>query len=233
MAMQCLSYRDCDKFVIIVAGGSGRRMNAELEKQFLPLGKSVVLLECLKKVHDAVPEASIILVLPKGRADFWAELCDLHKCDIPHRVVEGGAERFHSVKAAVDSIQETERRILVAIHDGVRPFVDKGVFDSCFEVAFESGAAVASVDCVDSLRYEGKAIERAKVKLIQTPQCFDLSLLKQAYSQNYESRFTDDASLVEALGVEIRLVEGRRENIKLTQPFDFLIAEKLIDGKGN
>ena len=233
MAMQCLSYKDCDKYVIIVAGGSGRRMNAELEKQFLPLGKSVVLLECLKKVHDSVPEASLIVVLPKGRVDYWTELCDLYKCDIDHKVVEGGAERFYSVKAAVDSIQQSERRILVAVHDGVRPFVDESVFARCFEVAFESGAAVASIDCVDSLRYDGKAIERAKVKLVQTPQCFDFSLLKKAYSQEYESRFTDDASLVEAIGGKIVLVEGKKENIKLTQPFDFLIAEKLIDGKGN
>lgn len=226
--MQCSS---SEKYVIIVAGGSGKRMNAAVEKQFLPLGKSVVLLETLKAVHQSEPSANLILVLPKERFDFWNDICRKYGCTIPHRLVEGGKERFFSVKAAVDSISCKDDNALVAVHDGVRPFVDVEVFGRCFAAAEESGAAVACIDASDSVRYEGRAIDRSKVKLVQTPQCFKLSILKKAYEQEYDKTLTDDASLVESLGVKVRLVEGNERNIKLTRPLDLLIAENLINGR--
>lgn len=228
--MQCSSY---NKYVIIVAGGSGRRMSASVEKQFLPLGESIVLIETLKMVSSSVPEAKIVLVLPIGRADYWRNLCDKYNCRIAHSLVEGGRERFFSVKAAIDSIECSGEKALVAIHDGVRPFADKQIFDECFEKAAECGAAVSCCDCTDSVRYQNKSIDRSEVKLVQTPQCFELSLLQKAYAQTYNPTFTDDASVVESLGTEIALVEGKRENIKLTKPFDFVIAESLINGKLN
>lgn len=236
MEMQCSSCNTIKKFVIIVAGGSGRRMGAALEKQFLPLGKSVVLIECLKMVHSSVPEANIIIVLPEERFEFWQSLCQKYECKIEHTLVKGGSERFYSVKAAVDSIETKADRVLVAVHDGVRPFATKKIFEDCFNAAEKTGAAIACVDCTDSLRYDNKALEREKVKLVQTPQCFDLLLLKKAYGKEYEKRFTDDASLVESVlkeGESLSIVDGSRENIKLTQPIDFIIAEKLIDGKSN
>lgn len=229
--MQCSSYK---KYVIIVAGGSGRRMHAAKEKQFLPLGNSVVLLETLKAVHEAVPEARLIVVLPEGRFDLWKSLCREYSCDIEHELVKGGSERFFSVREAVNAIEERkDGNALVAIHDGVRPFVDKEIFDRCFEAAATSGAAVTCIDCTDSVRYENKHLERAKVKLVQTPQCFDAALLKRAYSQAYDPKFTDDASLVENMGVSVSLCEGKRENIKLTTPLDFMIAKCLKDERRN
>lgn len=229
--MQCSSYK---KYVIIVAGGSGRRMHAAKEKQFLPLGSSVVLLETLKAVHEAVPEARLIVVLPEGRFDLWRSLCREYSCDIEHELVKGGSERFFSVREAVNAIEERkDGNALVAIHDGVRPFVDKEIFDRCFEAAAASGAAVTCIDCTDSVRYENKPLERAKVKLVQTPQCFDAALLKKAYSQAYDPKFTDDASLVENMGVSVSLCEGKRENIKLTTPLDFMIAKCLKDERRN
>lgn len=229
--MQCSSYK---KYVIIVAGGSGRRMHTAKEKQFLPLGRSVVLLETLKAVHEAVPEARLIVVLPEGRFDLWRSLCREYSCDIKHELVKGGNERFFSVREAVNAIEERkDGNALVAIHDGVRPFVDKEIFDRCFEAAAKSGAAVTCIDCTDSVRYENKPLERAKVKLVQTPQCFDAALLKRAYSQAYDPKFTDDASLVENMGISVSLCEGKRENIKLTTPLDFMIAKCLTDERRN
>ena len=229
--MQCSSYK---KYVIIVAGGSGRRMHTAKEKQFLPLGRSVVLLETLKAVHEAVPEARLIVVLPEGRFDLWRSLCREYSCDIKHELVKGGSERFFSVREAVNAIEERkDGNALVAIHDGVRPFVDKEIFDRCFEAAAKSGAAVTCIDCTDSVRYENKPLERAKVKLVQTPQCFDAALLKRAYSQAYDPKFTDDASLVENMGISVSLCEGKRENIKLTTPLDFMIAKCLTDERRN
>lgn len=229
--MQCSSYK---KYVIIVAGGSGRRMHTAKEKQFLPLGRSVVLLETLKAVHEAVPEARLIVVLPEGRFDLWRSLCREYSCDIKHELVRGGSERFFSVREAVNAIEERkDGNALVAIHDGVRPFADKEIFDRCFEAAAKSGAAVTCIDCTDSVRYENKPLERAKVKLVQTPQCFDAALLKRAYSQAYDPKFTDDASLVENMGISVSLCEGKRENIKLTTPLDFMIAKCLTDERRN
>mgnify|MGYP000001303382 FL=1 len=229
--MQCSSYK---KYVIILAGGSGKRMQAEKEKQFLPLGSSIVLLETLKAVHEAVPDGKLIVVLPEGRFDLWRSLCREYCCEIEHELVRGGKERFFSVKEALNSIGERKNgNALIAIHDGVRPFVDKEIFDRCFKAAAESGAAASCTDCTDSVRYENKPLERAKVKLVQTPQCFDLALLQKAYSQAYDPKFTDDASLVENLGVNVTLCEGKRENIKLTSPIDFIIAKCLTDERQN
>ncbi len=228
--MQCLSSK---RYVIIVAGGSGRRMNASLEKQFMRLGKSVVLLETLRMVRSSAPTAEILLVLAQERFDFWRQICQEYSCDIPHRLIAGGSERFYSVKAAVDAIEQSSEKALVAVHDGVRPFADKEIFSSCFEVAEKNGAAVACIDCTDSIRYDNTQIDRSKVKLIQTPQCFDLALLKRAYAQEFTPSLTDDASLVECLGVKPVLVEGNAQNIKITRPMDFLIAESIINGKAN
>lgn len=206
-------------------------MNATVEKQFLPLGQSVVLLETLKAVHQSVPSAHLVLALPKERFGCWNEICRKYACTIPHRLVGGGKERFFSVKAAVDSISCEDSQALVAVHDGVRPFADREVFDRCFAAAEQYGAAVACIDASDSVRYEGRAIDRSKVKLVQTPQCFELSILRRAYAQDYDKSLTDDASLVESLGVEVCLVEGSEKNIKLTRPLDLLIAENLINGR--
>ena len=149
-------------------------MSASIEKQFLPLGESVVLIETLKMVSKSVPQAEIVLVLPCGREDYWKSLCDKYNCRIANRLVCGGSERFFSVKAAIDSIRCTSGKALVAIHDGVRPFADEQIFDDCFEKAAECGAAVACCDCIDSVRYRNKSIDRSEVKLVQTPQCFEL-----------------------------------------------------------
>ena len=151
--------------------------------------------------------------------------------DIPHRIVFGGGERFFSVRNALMSIDEKE--CLVAVHDGVRPLVSAEVFEKCFSLAEVRSNAVTCVGSVDSVRLmsvggNNESVDRDRVKLIQTPQCFKLSLLKKAYSQHYDKKFTDDASLVENLGRKIYLCEGSRENIKITTPFDLKLAECLL-----
>ncbi len=208
-------------------------MNAALEKQFLPLGGSVVLIETLKMVHSCAKGAEILLVLPQERFGFWRQLCEKYNCNIAHRLIAGGKERFFSVKAAVEAVEEEDESALVAVHDGVRPFADEEIFSQCFEAAAESGAAVACIDCTDSVRYEDKPIDRTKLKLIHTPQCFKLALLKKAYAQEFDPCFTDDSSLAERVGAKLRFVSSKRRNIKITQPFDLAIAECIINEREN
>lgn len=217
-------------YAIIVAGGKGMRMGKDLPKQFLPIDGTPILMHTLQAFYDYDPSMTLIVVLPSDQQAYWSKLCGDYHFTIPHVVVSGGETRFHSVKNGLSCIKEEG---LVAVHDGVRPFVHCDTIDRCFAAAQESGAAVPVVEVVDSLRKvedeESKAVSRRDYRIVQTPQVFDISLLKEAYKQPYTVDFTDDASVVEAYGRKISLVEGNRENIKITSPFDLVIAEAFLN----
>ena len=271
-------------YAIVVAGGKGLRMGTDLPKQFLPIGGIPVLMRTLEAFKRAIDDIHIVLVLPADQQSFWSELCLRHSFTLPHTIATGGETRFHSVKNGLKSLGPSPNPSpvmegsfkgegsLVAVHDGVRPFVSEDVISRTFEAARDHGAAVPVVPVVETLRQilpsqkfasplgdelggrllpslarlaetldpsrtgEGSGeglsssltVDRSLFRLVQTPQTFQLPLLLKAYEQPYRDTFTDDASVVEALGHPITLVEGNRENIKITTPFDLAVAEALL-----
>lgn len=221
------------QYAVIVAGGKGLRMGGEIPKQFIPVGRKPVLMRTLETFRAYNPELGIVLVLPISQQEYWNRLCKEYDFQVPYRLADGGETRFHSVKNGLDTLPEEEEEALVAVHDGVRPFVSTEVLARCFETAAQTGAVVPVTDVVETVRHiaedgSSHTVPRDNYKLVQTPQVFSLPLLKRAYCQPYTSAFTDDASVVEAMGTAVTLVPGNRENIKLTTPFDLLIAEALL-----
>lgn len=226
-----------NRFVIIVAGGKGLRMGGELPKQFIPIEHRPVLMRTLDTFHACDSSIQIILVLPRDHQDYWQELCTQYSFTVPHRIADGGATRFHSVQNGLALVDAPEA--LVAVHDGVRPFVSHEVINRCYAEAEAHGAVVPVIPVVETVRQlireeeteGGKSVtvDRNAYRLVQTPQTFRATLLRRAYEQPYRDAFTDDASVVEALGETVTLVDGNRENIKLTTPFDLIVAKALID----
>lgn len=221
------------KYVIIVAGGKGLRMGGEIPKQFLPIGGKPVLMRTVEAFYQTDAETGIVLVLPKEQQDYWKELCRQYDFRIPYILADGGRTRFHSVQNGLQAVPEEGSDVLIAVHDGVRPFVSSQVIQACFDEAARQGAVVPVLDMVDSVRQlsadgSSVAVDRSRLKLVQTPQTFRADVLKRAYSQDFTELFTDDASVVEASGVSVALVPGNRENIKITTPFDLKIAEALL-----
>lgn len=216
-------------YALIVAGGKGLRMGSELPKQFLPIGGKPVLMRTIEAFYAYNSEIQIILVLPCSQQPYWADLCREHHFSVPHHVADGGETRFHSVKNGLAFVTTPG---LVGVHDGVRPFVAGEVIASCYILAAEKKAVVPVIDVVETVRHleggESVTVNRDEYKLVQTPQVFDADLLKQAYEQPYTADFTDDASVVEALGSPVFLTAGNRENIKITTPFDLKIATALL-----
>lgn len=218
-------------YVIIVAGGKGLRMGGDIPKQFLPVAGTPVLMRTLERFHSYSPSLRIILVLPKAQQDYWRTLCEEYSFDIPHTVADGGATRFHSVQNGLALIPDEEEGV-VGVHDGVRPFVSTEVIRRCYDTARTASAVIPVTPVVETLRYVGgdgkdRNVLRSDFRLVQTPQTFDIQLLKRANRQPYSEAFTDDASVVEGIGVSVTMVEGNRENIKITTPFDLLVAEAL------
>ncbi len=276
-----------NRFVIIVAGGKGLRMGGELPKQFIPIEHRPVLMRTLDTFHACDSSIQIILVLPRDHQDYWQELCAQYSFTVPHRIADGGATRFHSVQNGLALVDAPEA--LVAVHDGVRPFVSHEVISRCYAEAEAHGAVVPVIPVVETVRQlireeetegggrhpeviinnaalhqdslqratsynsSGKlklpssqptprncelsivncqlsiTVDRNAYRLVQTPQTFRATLLRRAYEQPYTDAFTDDASVVEAMGEAVTLVDGNRENIKLTTPFDLIVAKALVD----
>ena len=218
-------------YVVIVAGGKGLRMGGEKPKQFQDLKGRPVLMHTLERFREALPEGKLILVLPEWWVTMWRDLCRQHAFSVDHELVKGGDTRFHSVKNGLDAIRGEEG--VVAVHDGVRPFVAVDVIRECVKQALTGACVVPVIAPVESVRLKQgdtdrtQSIDRNLCLLVQTPQVFPLNRLRQAYSQPYQSLFTDDASVVEADGGQIEVVEGNRENIKLTTPFDWAMAQLL------
>ena len=225
-----------NRYVIIVAGGKGLRMGSDLPKQFIPVGGKPILMHTVEKFAQWDHQARLLLVLPTEHQDYWRMLCREIGCRAEHRIITGGETRFHSVRNALDVVKQDPDLgddDLIAVHDGVRPFVSEKVITDCFHVAAESGAAVAALPMVDSLREvqpdgTSQALDRSRYFAVHTPQVFRARLLLRAYEAPYSSLFTDDASVVEALGEHIALVPSNRENIKITTPLDLAIARELL-----
>jgi 2-C-methyl-D-erythritol 4-phosphate cytidylyltransferase len=226
------------RYAILVAGGSGLRMGADRPKQFLLLRGEPVLLHTLRRFAEpAVGVAQLVVVLPADQVAFWQQLCAEHKVTIPHTLVTGGASRWASVKAGLAALPaEAPAGALVAVHDGVRPLVPQSVIEATYQLAASHGAAAAAVPPKDSVRMLGAAgsspLDRRRLRLMQTPQTFDLALLRRAYRLPELPTFTDDASVVDDLH-PVHLVEGDYRNLKITTPEDLLVAEALLDRRFN
>ena len=219
-------------YIIIVAGGKGLRMGGDIPKQFLPVGGIPVLMRTMMRFHEYSPELQIILVLPKTQQEYWNSLCRQHQFNIPYMLADGGKTRFHSVQNGLALVPDDTDGV-VGVHDGVRPFVSVETIARCYDEARQSGAVVPVIPVVETVRHldadgVSHTVPRDEYRLVQTPQCFSIQLLRAANEQPYNDGFTDDASVVESFGHEIRLVEGNRENIKLTTPGDMKMAEMLI-----
>lgn len=225
-----------ERFAILVAGGQGLRMGGDVPKQFLPLGGRPVLMHAIDRFREVFPDMHIIVVLPQGQHDYWYDLCRRHHLEGGFLTAPGGDTRFHSVLNGLNAIPADVSEGLVGVHDGVRPFVSRDTLRRCYEEAARSGTAVPVVPVVETLRHvspdgESMTVPRSDYRLVQTPQVFSLALLRRAYRQPYAPQFTDDASVVEALGERITLVEGNRENIKLTTPADLLLAKGIMEAR--
>lgn len=218
-----------DLYVVIVAGGSGKRMGADIPKQFLDLAGRPVLMHTIERFKAFNESVDIITVLPENQLRYWIDLQKKHSFDVPHTLVKGGSHRFISVRNGLKFVNTPS---LVGIHDGVRPFVSIDTIKRCFETAEKYGNAIPAVAPSDSLRIitgkGSKPVNRMKVRQIQTPQVFRSELIKEAYKQAYVTEFTDDATVLEKTGEKINIVEGNRENIKITNPEDLLISSALL-----
>lgn len=216
-------------FAVIVAGGSGKRMGIETPKQFLELAGKPVLMHTIERFKEYDESIEIITVLPENQLRHWAELQKRYGFEIPNTLVKGGAHRFSSVKRGLEFVDGPG---FVAIHDGVRPLVSVETIKRCFDAAMESGSGIPVISPSDSIRLienDGNTpVNRMNVKIIQTPQVFDITLIKKAYRQEYQTAFTDDATVLESTGKKIRLVDGNRENVKITNPEDLFIAQTLL-----
>jgi len=241
------------EYIIIVAGGKGLRMGSDVPKQFLPIGGKPVLMRTMERFKQYSETIQVILVLPKAQQEYWAQLCKEYDFHMDYLLADGGETRFHSVQHGLALIPDDAEGV-VGVHDGVRPFPSIEVIRRCYETAREAKAVIPVIPVVETLRHlknctigsvlssrvwrceplcNSETVPRDEYRLVQTPQCFDIQLLKAANraadgSPVGAAAFTDDASVVEAFGFDITLVEGNRENIKITTSYDLKIAEILI-----
>jgi 2-C-methyl-D-erythritol 4-phosphate cytidylyltransferase len=219
-----------EQIAIIVAGGSGKRMNTEIPKQFLLLGGLPVLMRTINAFHGFNPVMKVIVALGADHVKYWQTLCRNHNYTVPHMISEGGRTRYHSVRNAMEHVPPG---CLVAVHDGVRPLVGKALIQTCFDTAAALGSAIPVTELTETIRQiSGKtnaAADRSRFRLVQTPQVFRSDLLIEAFRQPYKSIFTDEAILVEASGHPVNLVKGQQENIKITNMADLFIASAILE----
>jgi len=214
--------------VIITAGGIGKRFTSSVPKQFLPLLGTPVLMRTINVFYQWDNKVQIILTLPVDWVEYWQNLMREHEFNVPHSIVEGGEERYHSIKNALDSCQGD----YVMIHDGVRPLVDEETLNRCTSDLENKKAVVPVVVLKESIRSvkdnSSFSLDRNDYVRVQTPQCFSLGILKKSYNEEYREVFTDDASVVEAGGNKIYMEQGNAENIKITTRLDFELAEAIL-----
>lgn len=217
------------EYALIVAGGKGTRIQSKLPKQFLELNGKPILMHTLEAFYRYAPGIRIILVLPADDFVTWQSLCEKHNFKMPVTLQAGGDSRFQSVKNGLSRIDGDG---LVAIHDGVRPLVSADIIGASFRLAAVHKSAVAAVRLKESIRITDqdntKAVDRSRFRLIQTPQTFQVSLIRKAYETKEDASLTDDASVAERAGLVISLFEGSYENIKITTPEDLVVAQALM-----
>ena len=204
-------------------------MGSAIPKQFLLLKGEPILFHSIRAFHAFDPAIEHVLVVPADHLPTWNELCEKHDLFVPHRIVTGGKERYHSVKAGLERIENDG---LVAIHDGVRPLIGSELIARCFRSAMEHGSGIPVIPVKDSVRevHEGasRSIDRSRLRIVQTPQCFQLSLIRKAFDQPFDANFTDEATMIERIGAPIHLVNGEERNLKITTEIDLKIAEALL-----
>jgi 2-C-methyl-D-erythritol 4-phosphate cytidylyltransferase len=221
------------KYVVIVAGGIGNRMNNSIPKQFLLLKGKPVLYYAIHTFLQTFDDCKIILVLPEEHIAAGQEIIDAFFDYTRIRIVVGGRTRFHSVQNGLAQVDDESS--IVFVHDAVRPMVSSALIYRCLAAVIELGTAIPVIDCKDSVRVinedGNEAIERSNVKLVQTPQAFHGKILLPAFNIDYKDKFTDEASVVEAFGLKVTLVEGEEQNTKITKPADLIIAESILSAK--
>ncbi len=215
--------------VIITAGGTGKRMGGQLPKQFIELGQKPILIHTLERFYNFNPHIQLVLTLPDTWRNYWSELVQKNQCLIPHTVVSGGEERFHSIKNALSVCHGS----YIMIHDGVRPFVSEATLERCFSEVKLKGQVIPVLPMKESIReLDPKGLSKSVIRdhfyVVQTPQCFKREVLLKAYENDFCSEFTDDATLVEKSGFPIYLVDGNEENIKITTILDLKLAMLLL-----
>lgn len=217
------------EYALIVAGGSGTRIKSDVPKQFLSINGLPVLMHTINAFHSYKKSVQIIVVLPASDLKTWEELCEAHQYHVPFTIAEGGKTRFQSVR---NGLKKIEKEGIVAIHDGVRPVINREIIAASFQIANLHGSAVAAVRLKDSIRVTDKdgtrMVDRSKYRIIQTPQTFRTHILKKAFELPETPEFTDDASVVEKAGFKISLFEGSYKNIKITTAEDLVIAEAFL-----
>jgi 2-C-methyl-D-erythritol 4-phosphate cytidylyltransferase len=215
--------------VIIVAGGSGKRMGATLPKQFLEINGKALIFYTLDKFIDFDPGIEIILVINEGYLGYWEKAKFKADFDFPVRIASGGETRYHSVKSGLSLI---EGELLVGIHDAVRPLVSVSTIQTVYATAEIFGSAIPCIPLKESVREvdddSSRPLDRSQIQIVQTPQVFRSGILIKSYSSPYSESFTDDASVVEKAGYQIKLVQGDEYNLKITTPEDFEIAKMLL-----
>jgi 2-C-methyl-D-erythritol 4-phosphate cytidylyltransferase len=221
------------KYVIIVAGGNGSRMKSAIPKQFLLLKGKPVLYYAINTFIQTFDDCKIILVLPEEHIAAGQEIIDAFFDYNRIEIVIGGRTRFHSVQNGLAKVDDEEG--IIFVHDAVRPMVSSKLLFRCLATVIESGTAIPVIDCKDSVRIinedGNEALERNSIKLVQTPQAFHGKILLPAFNIDYKEKFTDEASVVEAFGLKVSLVDGEEENIKITIPPDIILAESILSAK--
>jgi len=217
------------KFALLVAGGNGSRMGETIPKQFIELNGRPVLMHTFDAFTKYDKQIEFILVLPENQVEYWDGLCKKHRFEQKYKLAFGGKTRFHSVKNGLELIDSDG---VVFIHDGVRPLVSEQTLENCFNTTIEKGNALPVIPANESVRVvengKNRAVDRSKYFLVQTPQTFKTGLIKKAFKQPFTELFTDDASVLEKFGEAINLVEGNRENIKITYPEDIIVSELFL-----
>lgn len=222
-----------NKYAVIVAGGKGVRMNSALPKQFLPLCDKPILYHTIKAFIDAYADVKIILVLPEDNISYTQMVLQAFTDRIDLTIITGGATRFHSVQ---NGLQAIDGDGVVFVHDGVRPLLSTSLIHACYDQAVEKGSAIPAIAVSDSMRIldgeDSRPVDRNKMRSIQTPQTFRTDIILSAFEQEYSDEFTDEATVAEAAGYKVALIEGEKSNIKITTPEDMKVAESILAERG-
>ena len=219
------------KYALIVAGGTGSRMNSTLPKQFMHINNKPVLYYSINSFYRAFDDMQIVLVLPEAYIASGQEVIDAWFDYNRIKICVGGETRFHSVK---NGLQLVEEESIVFVHDAVRCLVSENLIQKCFVTAMEQGSAIPVIQCKDSLRMlkednSNEAVDRSSIRIVQTPQVFHSKLLLPAFAIDFKEKFTDEATVVEAFGMKVTLVEGEENNIKITHPLDLALARQILE----